>query len=94
MHLAKKNFFKKYHPVSFSTGLSGHDGDLGNVLGLVCLYCEFFENDRGPLKISVENQQDAPGQPRAKSSAATLSSSEPGRVISVSVDEHFIHCDH
>ena len=54
MHFAKKIFFKKYHPVSFSTGLSGHDGDLGNVLGLVCLYCEFFENDKGPLKISVK----------------------------------------
>ena len=72
MHLAKKIFFKKYHPVSFSTGLSGHDGDLGNVLGLVCLYREFFENDRGPLKISAENQEDAPGRPSLKPRAPFL----------------------
>ena len=91
MHLAKNFFLKKYHPISYSPGFSGHDGRLRNVLGLVCLYCEFFENGRGPLKISVGNLEDAPGRPRPKSTAARLSSSDPSRVISDLVGEHFIH---
>ena len=60
MHLTRKKFCKKYHQVTFSPGLSGHDGYLENVLGLVCLYCELFENGRGPLKIEVKNPKDAP----------------------------------
>ena len=58
MHLTRKNFCKKYHPVTFSPGFSGQDGYLENVLGLVCLYCEFFEYGRGPLITEMKSPED------------------------------------
>ena len=73
MHFPKKNFFKKCHPITYSPGFSDHDGYLRNVLGLVCLYCDFFENGRGTLKISVQNPEDAPGQPSLRLTAYFLS---------------------
>ena len=57
MHLTRKKISKKCHPITFSPGFSGHDGYLKNVLGLVCLYCEFFENERGPLITEVKVQK-------------------------------------
>ena len=57
MHFKKKFFFlKKYHLVLKSSGFSGHDGSLENVLGLIPMDCEFFENARGLAKVSARNR--------------------------------------
>ena len=68
MHLTEFYFLKNDHPVTYSPGLCGHK-ELSDVfLGLKLERDYFFENPRGPKKISWENPKYA---------AATPTCSEP-----------------
>ena len=60
MHFKKIFFLKKCHLILKSPGFSGHDGSLENVLGLIPMDCDFFENARGLAKNTLRMLKTTP----------------------------------